>query len=783
MTDAERLTTGGYDRGNSVTDSTTTGETPCKGQRRPCTTVSGDLQRHAVVSAQQSTSDRDPRRPVTASTAAGRVCRNDGWRSSKIGLRHLQRLANVYLRQSTPHQITEHGESLARQYALKDRAVALGWPASDVVLIDQDLGLSGRSSEDRHGFQRLLADVAQNRVGLVLALEMSRLARNSRDWHNLFDLCAVRDVLLADEDGIYDPGDVNDRLILGMKGIMSEMELHLMRGRLERGRRNKAQRGELFHSVPWGYVLLPDGAVAFDPDEQVRAAVQRLLDAFERLGTAYAVVRELRRQDVQLPNRHRDGRLTWRHATETIVNTALHHPMYAGAYSWGRRQTQTHVDPTGRMSHSRRHRPPEEWTVLLHDRVPAFITWDQYLANQRRLAENQSRPATKGTPRGGAALLAGLLFCGRCGRKMHVEYRTTRLGRYCCSRRRFAATDEVCGSLPARGLDELVTEQLLVALSPLTIELSLCAIEHTSQERRQQEAQLRQNLERATYEAERAERQYQAVEPENRLVARSLEARWESTLEQQHAAQDAYHRFQDEKPIELAASERRTLEDLSRDIPKLWHAPETTNRERKEIVHCLIERVEIVMSTADQQVGVVIRWAGGFQSRHEQRRPVWAYEQLDDYEPLMSRVGELRRAGWRSPRIAEQLNVEGFRTPKQRGMFTAELVRGLYRRLLSREQVHDGADVQPPHWTADALARRLGIPVKKLKDWVRRGWVEAIQRPFDGVWILYADQRKLKRLERRVALSRKGRNYPPDLDREPVSMPKRRGSNGEVASS
>jgi DNA invertase Pin-like site-specific DNA recombinase len=729
-----------------------------------------------------TTPGRDPCSPATASTMAGPAGRNDGWRSSKIGLHHLQRQAIVYLRQSTPHQMTEHGESLARQYALKDRAVALGWPASDVVLIDQDLGLSGRSSDDRHGFQRLLADVAQNRVGLVLALEMSRLARNSRDWHNLFDLCAVRDVLLADEDGIYDPSDINDRLILGMKGIMSEMELHLMRARLERARRNKAQRGELFHSVPWGYVLLPDGAVALDPDEQVRAAVQRLFDTFERLGTAYSVVRELRRQDVKLPTRDSDDRLAWRHATETIVRTALHHPLYAGAYSWGRRQTQTHVDPTGRMSRSRRHRRPAEWTVLLHDRVPAYITWDQYLANQRLLAENQTRPATKGTPRSGAALLAGLLFCGRCGRKMQVEYRTIRRGRYSCSRQRFAATDEVCGGLPAQGLDELVTQQVLEALSPAAIELSLCAIEHTSQERQQHGTQLRQNLDRATYEVQRAERQYQAVEPENRLVARTLEARWESTLEQQRAAQNAYDRFQDEKPIELAASERRALEELSRDIPELWHAPETTTRERKEIMHCLIERVEVVMSTTEQQVAVVIRWAGGFESRHEQRRPVWAYEQLDDYQQLMTRLGELRRAGWRSPRIAEQLNEEGFQTPKQRGGFTAEVVRGLFPRLASHQQIDDGASLQPPKWTADALAQRLGIPVKKLKDWVRRGWVEAIQRPFDDVWILRADQRELKRLERRVALSRTGCHYPPELDREPISTTRRRRTRGEVAS-
>lgn len=690
------------------------------------------------------------------------------WLSPKTRPRHLEREALVYVRQSTPHQVVEHGESLARQYALRDRAMMMGWPSPSVLVIDQDLGLSGSGSENRLGFQRLLADVAQDRVGLVLALEISRLARNSRDWHNLFDLCAVRDVLLADEDGVYDPSDINDRLILGMKGIMSELELHIMRGRLERGRRNKALRGELYHSVPWGYVLQPDESVAFDPDEQVRDTVRRLFDAFQRLGSAFAVVRDLRRDDVKLPLRNGDGQLSWRTATVTIVQTALHHPLYAGAYSWGRRQTRRQVDPSGRITRCRRHRAQAEWSVLLHDHVPAYITWEQYLANQRQLLQNRRRPATKGTPGGGSALLPGLVYCGRCGRKMYVSYQTIKLGRYCCSRAaRFAPTDDVCSGLPARRVDELVSRQVLQALSPAGIELSLSAIEHTSQQRQQQALQLRQNLERATYEANRAERQFHAVEPENRLVARTLEACWEAALKQQRAAADAFEAFQRAKPIELTAAERCSLEELSSDIPALWEAPETTARQRQEIVRCLIERVAITVRPGEQIVDVLIRWAGGFESCHHLRRPVSAYEQLDDFDRLCDRLGELRRAGWRSPRIAAQLNIEGFQTPKQRGAFTAAVVRFLCRSN-PRMRGRDGTDLQPPEWSADALAARLNIPVKKIKDWVRCGWVRAVARPFGGTWILHADERELHRLERRAVLSGKSRHYPPELDREPV---------------
>ena len=346
---------------------------------------------------------------------------------------------------------------------------------------------------------------------------------------------------------------------------------------------------------------------------------------------------------------------------------------------------------------------------------------------------------------------------------MQVDYRSISRARYLCSRRRLAPTDEACGGMPAWRLDEFVTQQLLQALSPAAIELSLCAAEHTSQERRQHQRQLGQNLDRATYEAQRAERQYQAVEPENRIVARTLEARWETALEQQCAVQDAYDRFQNEKPIELTAEERRSLEELSVDIPTLWSAPETTARERKQIVRCLIERVEIDISAEEQRMDVTFRWAGGFESRHEIHRPVAAYEELDNFDQLLVRLGEMRRAGWRAPRIAAQLNAEGFQTPKQCGGFTDHVVRMLFGRLPSRALERNGKEPEPPLWSADALARRLKMPVKKLKDWVRFGWAQVIERPFGGVWILQADERELVRLERRVALSHPGRNYPADL--------------------
>ncbi len=433
----------------------------------------------------------NPLVPPRQSQSAARV--------GKVADCHRKRQAVVYVRQSTPQQVVEHRESLARQYALQERAIGLGWSAPNVMVLDDDLGQSGCGSSRRDGFQRLLVDVAQDRVGLILALEMSRLARNSKDWHNLFDVCAVRNTLLADEDGIYDPLDINDRLILGMKGIMSEMELHVMKSRLERGRRNKAARGELYHAVPWGYVLLPGRVVEQDPDEQVRAVVRLVFDKFQELGSAYAVLRYLRRHDIKLPKRDSAGRLVWRVASESILQTQLSHPIYAGAYSWGRRYWQTRVAADGSIIRVRRSHVWEEWPVLLLNHVPAYISWERYLENREKLRNNTLRPTTKGTPRGGTALLSGVLHCG-CGRKMQVDYGSTGAARYACSRRRFAATDPVCGGLAARVLDRLVIAQLLKALSPAALELSVQAAEHACQERTRLDEQFRQRVDRAVYE-------------------------------------------------------------------------------------------------------------------------------------------------------------------------------------------------------------------------------------------------------------------------------------------
>lgn len=383
--------------------------------------------------------------------------------STKIRENHLEHLAIVYVRQSTPQQLVENQESLARQYALTNHARALGWASDRVMVIDEDLGLSGRSAEGRHGFQRLLAEVTMDHVGIVFGLEMSRLARSCKDWHHLLEVCAVFGTLLADQDGVYDPNDPNDRLLLGLRGTISEVELHTMRNRLERGKLHKAERGELFLHVPVGYVKSPTGGVELDPDEQVRSVVHLIFDKFDELGSGHALFRYLLRHNIRVgirpfhgPNR---GQVEWRRPTTGLLFAILKNPVYAGTYVYGRYT----VDPKRRRQRTgqpgRRCVPMNEWKVTRHDCVPAFITWDRYLSHQKRLRENRSRTDSKGYPRHGAALLGGLLICGQCGCRCNVSYEDTGAARYDCLSYIRKSMDKSCRGLSAAELDTLVTHK------------------------------------------------------------------------------------------------------------------------------------------------------------------------------------------------------------------------------------------------------------------------------------------------------------------------------------
>jgi DNA invertase Pin-like site-specific DNA recombinase len=700
--------------------------------------------------------------PASAATpAAGRF-------AAKILSPHRDKLALLYIRQSSPQQVLENRESTARQYALADYAVALGWPRERVLIIDDDLGKSGRTTEGRAGFQRLVAEVTLNHVGLVLGLEMSRLARSSRDWHNLFELCALYGSLLADEDGVYDANDPNDRLLLGLKGIMSEMELHIMRNRLLRGRDNKAQRGELFHSVPMGYVIFPGGEVNYDPDQQAQEVIRLVFAKFEELGTIYGLLHWFLQHDIRMPVRARGGakkgQLDWRRPSLQSLAQILHHPMYAGAYVYGRRV----VDSKGRPTAGPRYRPwlpPEQWKVLLPDRLPAYISWEQYLKNRGQIEQNRSGPASPGVSRQGAALLAGLVVCGGCGRHMQPSYYAPGKAQYHCNRQYVEGTEPRCYGLAARPLDELVAQQVLRALEPAALELSLQSWRELEKERQGLEKHWQQRRQRARYEVELAERRYQAVDPGNRLVASTLEKRWEEALQQERQLQEEYERFAREAPLALSREQRERITALAADIPALWAAAPTSNADRKEIIRCLVKCVTVRVRCDSEWVGVTIDWAGGYASNHELVRPVASYAQLSNFERLMGRVVELRHAGHNATEIAVTLNAEGYYPPKRSGVFTAAVVYALLKRrsLIGNERSHDELLGTHEWWLTD-LARALKMTHMKLRDWVNRGWVHNRKTPVQGRWILWADPAEVKRLKKLLAESHRGMNtYNSDL--------------------
>lgn len=695
---------------------------------------------------------------------------------AKIEPHHQDRLAVVYVRQSSAQQVLQHRESTQLQYNLRRKAIQWGWPSERVLVIDEDQGHSGKTAAGRVGFQRLLAEVSLDHVGLILGIEMSRLARSCKDWHQLLELCGVFSTLLADLDGLYNPREYNDRLLLGLKGTLSEAELHIIRQRMSQGRMNKAKRGELFNHAPIGYVRLPTGQIAIDPDEQVQDVVRLIFDQFEQLGSINAVLRYLVRHEIKLPVRPHSGpnrgRLEWHRPNRQTLRNILHHPIYAGAYAWGRRAVDPRRQIPGRPSTGRTVVLPEQCAVLLKDRCPAYISWQQYQANRRQMANNQVRGQNRGPARQGSALLGGLLVCGRCGCRMMVRYSRSRKQDetgsnrpyYFCARHSIDYGSELCQSLAGRVLDELVTKQILTVLEPAALQLSLTVAEDIERQRKQVDRQWQHRLERAHYDADRAARQYHAVEPENRLVARELERQWEQKLLELRELREQYNRFRDEQRVTLSPADRQRIQTLSADIPQLWHSRQTTPADRKTIVRHLIKQVVVTAPCDTQHVDMTIHWAGSYTSHHTLVRPVARYDQLDNYERLIERLLELRAQKQTSAQIANQLNHEGYRPPKRRETFNAAMVRQLLARRVRIGKRPRAIELYPlaeNEWWISDLARHLQIPKPTLYNWVHRGFVNAKQLPgVQGPWIIWADSDEQGRLRRLHKCPRSWLNQP-----------------------
>lgn len=728
-------------------------------------------------------------RPAPSSRVEPATARHDPrertLRSDKITDEHLRRMAVVYVRQSTQRQILEHGESTARQYALADRAAALGWPSAAVEVIDEDQGQSGSSAVGRSGFQRLLGEVSSDRVGIILGLEMSRLARSCKDWHALLELCAIYHTLLADADGLYDPSDYNDRLLLGLKGTMSEAELHVLKSRLQQGMWNKAERGEVLNHPPIGYVRsvsARDGAgdYVIDPDEQVQAVVRLVFEQFTKRGSINGLLRWLVGNDVKLPVRPHfganRGELEWRRPNRVTLLNMLHHPIYAGAYRWGHREADPRKKVPGRPGTGRTFNAHDACRVLIHDRFAAYITWDRFEQNQEKLRENSRLGKMLAAPRQGPSVLSGLLVCGRCGHRMMVGYGNTggaaraKTLRYSCLRDAVDYGEARCQSVSGEVLESFVVERLLQAVSPASLALSLAASEDIERERKQLDQHWQQRLARSRYEVEQARRQYAVVEPEHRLVARELERRWDEALRADEELQAGYERFGRDCPKRLLPREREQIEALAHDLPALWRAESTTPEDRQTIARLLLEQVTVTVEGNTDRVEVELCWAGGFTSRHTLTRPVQTYQQLSNYDELVARIESLQAERKTLTQIAATLNAEGFHPPKRASRFN----QGILSRFLREQSVRTGTRLREERneqhlkkdewWLAD-LAAKLAMPIATLHRWQRVGWVRSRKViAMRGRWAIYADADEIHRL-RRLRDSPRGwpQPYPTEL--------------------
>lgn len=676
--------------------------------------------------------------------------------NGKIQRNHLDRLALVYVRQSTMQQVERHQESTRLQYGLVSRATYLGWPSQRVIVIDEDLGQSAATAVGRPGFQRLVAEVGLDHVGIVLGIEMSRLARSNRDWHQLIEICALFGTLIGDLDGIYDPSDYNDRLLLGLKGTMSEAELHILKRRMLEGKRAKARRGELGMQVPMGYIRRPSGEVVKDPDEQAQLTIEMVFNLFKRYGTLNGVLQHFVRNGIQMPIRARfgptKGDLQWVRPKRVTLSNLLRNPIYAGAYVYGRRPTAPKKKKPGRPSTGRTVARFGQWEVLIKDCLPSYITWDQFERNIRQLESNTVQGT--GTLRNGPSLLSGLLICGRCGMRMTTQYTNNGKGlRYQCSRLMVDYGEALCQSLAGKPLDELTTRLVLQSLEPAALEISLKVAEDLDAERRQMRVNWEKKLERAHYSAERAFRQYSAVEPENRLVARTLERQWEEALVAAEELKMEYERFLSQQIAPLSEEQREAIRQLAVDIPDIWHAATTTPLERQAIVRQLIDRVIVTVQGETEKVAVEYQWAGGHKTQATLVRPVARLEQLSYYQDLLRRVAELNSRQKNAGTIAELLNEEGWRPAKRRDTFDAYMVRSLLSRQGLRgsrkKRPSDGITKKANEWTIRELSQKLQMPEPTLYSWIKKGELKSRRVPLSSgraILIINANRTEINRL-------------------------------------
>jgi DNA invertase Pin-like site-specific DNA recombinase len=687
--------------------------------------------------------------------------------TTKITSKHLERKAIVYVRQSSPKQVREHIDSQLSQRALVERAQHLGWHPDRIEVLDKDLGISASQAQCRDDFKALAAEVALGHVGIVFGWDVSRLARNNVDWYQLLDLAALFDTLIGDNDGIYDPKVYNDRLLLGLKGTMSEAELYTLRQRLNAGRLSKVQRGEYVQHLPTGLVrLAPTQQVVKDPDAQVRHVIELVFAKFEELGSCPKVMRYCKAHDILLPRRQTSGfdagELLWKKPSAAAIYEIISNPAYAGVFAYGRRpkgRTRQHPDPQDGLGRTRK--PMSDWQCMIQDIYPAYIRWEQYVSNQARLHDNvrcylELTGGSRGAPRQGAALLQGLATCGCCGCQMKVVYKSSGV-RYTCYGLAKQFGEPLCAHLDGASIEAFVVDAFFQAIAPAQLDALDEVLQQRHRERQQLEKYHQQQIQQAEYEVTLARRRYEQVDPDNRLVASELEHQWEEKLQRLQTVQETANRFAQQPPTSsICPQMRQQLSDLSQHLPQLWSSKQLTHEQRKQLLRSLMTRV-ILRRIAPDQVQVKIVWVSGHFSEGIVNPPIWRHEQVTGYDAILEQIERLWREGHTDRQIAKALNDAGFRSARKLHFTNLTVLKIRQKQQWnSRVQQHKGAEKLDGMWTIQGLAMQLGVPVGWVYTRIRNGVLsepDLVRRP-SGNYLIPDDEPLMARLRQAVQQTR-----------------------------
>jgi DNA invertase Pin-like site-specific DNA recombinase len=653
---------------------------------------------------------------------------------------HLGRQALIYIRQSSPHQTLVNQESLKLQYALRQRAQDYGWMSAAIEVIDADLGRSGSTTDGRPGFKDLVARVSLGQVGIIFAYDVTRLARNCTDWYQLLDLCGYRHCLVGDQDGVYDPATTNGRLILGLKGLISELELHTIRARLTAGILSKAQRGELALPLPVGLVRDALQRVQKHPDHEVQGRIDLIFATFLRLGSVAKVVRYFNAEKLFIPRKDGFGDIQWRPATVPAIILLLQNPAYAGAFAYGRTRT---TSPPGSARSVQQRLPMDQWKICIRDKYPAYIDWATYERILAMIRDNRTdyrRHQSRGIPRAGKALLHGIVYCGECGHKLSVRYK--RGTRYLCDFLHQQQRGPVCQSLPGDAIDDAVVELFWAALAPAELDVYTKALTTFSQQEEQVQRARQQQIERLRYQTRLAERQFNQADPDNRLVAAELEKRWETALRDLQEAEQTWEREQQQRPSldHLDAQAKQAWQAAGQEIPQLWRAGQLTPQQQKALLRCLIDKVVIHRSAPDS-VHCRVVWKGGETTSVDRPVAVSALARLSNGKAMEAAIVKLARRGHSDEAIAEQLTKQGYRSPTQRTLLpsTVKMIRLRHRLLVRPGQSH------PRHmagWlTVAEIAAALHVAPNWIYDRIRNGTIQ-VERDAERQLYLFPDRRR-----------------------------------------